>query len=59
MEARNIFCKGVESGILKYSTGYNHYEKNNAINKGLVGNRCSQYDREETWEHTILYEGGN
>ena len=55
MEARNIFHEGASVGILKCITGFNHYRRRDStINKGLVGNKCSQCDCEETWEHTNM-----
>ena len=40
-EARNCFHGGIETGILKYSVGYNHHRKRNGrINNRLVSTKC-------------------
>ena len=58
LEAHNVFHKGVDSGILKCITGFNHYRcRDDSINYGIVGNKCPRCGQEESWQHVILCEG--
>ena len=55
MKARAVFNIGATMGIIKYMSGYNHFERRNKmINREAISTQCPRYIDKEDWEHILL-----